>query len=156
MFKRLSIRQKQMAIIMATSSAALLLAGAAFIIYEVISFPQAMTGNLSSLGSVIGNNSTAALEFNDPKDANDILSSLSKEHHVIAACIYDNHGQIFASYLRDKQPFTFPSAAASDSDQFSNSRLEIFRRIEKKKNGARAGSVYICSDASELTIRLRQ
>src|SRR4051812_25501219 len=156
MFKRLSIRQKQMAIIMATSSAALLLAGAAFIIYEVISFRQAMTGNLSSLGSVIGNNSTAALEFNDPKDAGDILSSLSKEHHVIAACIYDNHGQIFASYLRDKQPFTFPSVAASDSDQFSNSRLEIFRRIEKKKNGARAGAVYICSDASELAIRLRQ
>jgi signal transduction histidine kinase/ActR/RegA family two-component response regulator/HAMP domain-containing protein len=155
MFKRLSIRQKQMAIIMATSLAALLLAGAAFVIYEVISFREAMAGNLSSLASIIGNTSTAALDFNNHEDARDILKSLSKEHHVIAACIYDSRGRLFESYQRDRRPFSFPPPAA-DSHQFSNDQLEIFRRIENKKDGSRTGTVYICSDASELSIRLRQ
>src|SRR5678816_1069461 len=106
MLKRLSIRQKQMLIIMATSSVALLLAGVAFVVYEVISFRGAMTANLSTLASVIGNNSTAALKFQEPATAKELLSTLEQEKHIVAACVYDKDGDVFASYLRGDHPFT--------------------------------------------------
>src|SRR3954468_3295890 len=157
MFKRLSIRQKQMAIIMATSSVALLMAGAGFVLYEVLSFRQAMTTSLSSLASVIGNNCTAALDFEVPKEAKEVLSSLSKEPNVVAACVFDNRGRVFESYTRpDATGFKFPNPILTDSHEFSNNRLEVFQRIETRKDGRRVGTIYICSDATELWIRLRQ
>lgn len=154
MLKRLSIRQKQMVVIMATSSVALLLACGAFVIYELISFREAMTANLSSLASVIGNNCTAPLIFNDAKVAREILNSLNKEPHVRAACIYDKKGYIFATYIRDGQAFQFPRRSLTDTHQFSAEYLDLFRRIDSQ--GGRVGTIYVCSTTEQLSIRLRQ
>src|SRR5256885_10188148 len=141
MLKRLSIRQKQMAIVMATSSVALLLACGAFVIYEVISFRDAMTENLSSLASIIGNNCTAALSYNDARTAREVLNTLEKEPHIVAACVYDKEGFIFQSYVRDQKRFVFPAAARTDSHQFLDKRLSVFRRIDLK--GDRLRTVYV-------------
>lgn len=154
MLKRLSIRQKQMVIVMATSSVALLLACGAFVIYEVISFRDAMSDSLSSLASIIGNNCTAALSYNDPGTAREVLNTLDKEPHILAACVYDKEGFIFQSYSRDRKAFVFPPAARTDSHQFLNKRLSLFRRIDLK--GERLGTVYVCSSTEGLSIRLRQ
>src|SRR4051812_43288796 len=154
MFKRLSIRQKQMVIIMATSSAALLFACAGFVIYEIISFREALTNNLSSVASVIGNNCTSALHFDDHAAAKDVLNTLGRDHHNIAACIYDKQGRIYESYTRDSKPFDFPRSTLPDSHQFSKKYLDLFRRIDLK--GERLGTVYVCSKSEELSIRLEQ
>ncbi len=163
MLKRLSIRQKQLVVIMATSSAALLLACAAFVIYEVKSFRQAMTGNLSSLASIIGNNCTAALSFDDAGTAREVLSTLSRERHIVAACIYDRHGRVFESrkgqkavYTRDPGAFVFPPVAPTDTHQFADKYLEMYRRIEVPGDAGRLGTVYLRSDTDELSIRLEQ
>jgi PAS domain S-box-containing protein len=61
----MSIRRKQMLIIMGTSSVVLLLACAAFSIYEVITFRKAMVQNLSALAEMVGDNTAAALGKTD-------------------------------------------------------------------------------------------
>ena len=154
MFKRLSIRQKQMLIIMATSVVALLLAGVAFVAYEVISFRGGMTANLSALASVVGNNSTAALAYQDSATAREVLNSLNNEKHIVAGCVFDKDGQVFASYLRGEHPFIFPPAGTNDRHQFSGTHLELFRQVELK--GVRIGTVYLRSDLKGLSIRLRR
>ena len=155
MLKRLSIRQKQIVIIMATSSVALLLACAAFVIFEIRSFRESMISHLSSLAPLIGNNCTAALTFNDTNAAKEVLSSLSKERHIVAACIYEKHGKVFESYFRDQKPFVFPAPPPRDTHRFVDKHLEMFRPVEMKDVG-RLGTVYLRSDTEELSIRLER
>jgi len=154
MLKRLSIRHKQLVIIMATSTAALLLACAGFVSYEVFSFREAMTSNLSSVASLIGNNCTAALHFDDRAAATQVLNTLKGEHHIIAACIYDKNGRIYASYTQDQKPFPFPKPALTDSHEFGPKYFDLFRRIDH--GGERLGTSYVCASSDQLSIRVEQ
>jgi len=155
-FKRLSIRQKQMAILMATSTVALLMAGFGFVVYEVIAFRNAMAINLSSLASIVGENSTAALAYNGRSDATNNLNTLSNERNIVAAGLYDKRGQLFASFPQKKgSNFVFPGQPPGvDRHFFADERLHMFRRIYQK--GELEGTLYLCADATELSIRLRQ
>ena len=67
--RNLSLRRKQMLIIMLTSSVALLLACAAFVACDTISFRQQLVKKESTVGNVIANTITAAIDFNDAKTA---------------------------------------------------------------------------------------
>jgi signal transduction histidine kinase/ActR/RegA family two-component response regulator len=155
MFRNLSITRKQMVIATVASSVALLLACAAFVIYDVVSFRRVMVDNLASLAAVIGDSSTAALTFNDPFVAREILKSLNNQPHIVAACTYDKNGRPFASYHRNpaQKGLIFP-AAQPDGYEFGDDRLAMFRHIALK--GERLGAIYIQSDLEELADRLRQ
>jgi signal transduction histidine kinase/ActR/RegA family two-component response regulator/HAMP domain-containing protein len=151
MLHRQSIKRKLVLIIMLTSSIALLLAGAAFVVYELISFRQAMKDNLLSMASMVGETSTAALLFDDPATAKDILVSLGQEPHIVAACLYNKDGKPVAWYTRAKKQFSPPSPIA-DSYTFTSNDLHLFKQIRHK--GERLGTIYIQSDLEELTQRL--
>src|ERR1051326_4817017 len=101
LFRNLSLRRKQMLIIMLTSSVVLLLACAAFMAYDAMNFRNELVEKHSSIAQVIGNTVTAAIDFNDRKTAEESLSALQAEPTIVAACIYDRNGQVFATYQRD-------------------------------------------------------
>src|SRR5712692_4072971 len=100
-FRDLSIRRKLKLIIMFTSSVALLLACAVFITYDRYAFRLAKVHSLTTVADIIGSNSTAALTFNDPHSAKEILAALAATRHVEAACIYTPDGRVFAQYDRN-------------------------------------------------------
>ena len=155
MFVSRSIQRKQMLVIMLTSSVALLLACAAFLVYESIAFRRNMTEHLASLATIIGNNSTAALTFNDSNTAREILHSLRKEQHIVKACLYDKEGHPFAKYARDADQQGFePPGVLADGFEFSDHHLVLFDHVFLK--GERVGTVYIQSDLKEVTNRLHQ
>src|SRR5205814_5544992 len=74
-----SLKKKLMVIIMATSSVALLVACAAFVIYERAQYRKEVVDDLTVKAEVIGSQSTAALKFRDPKAATEILDKLKTE-----------------------------------------------------------------------------
>ena len=100
LLQNVSIQRKQMLVIMLTSTVALLLACTGFVTYEMAAFRREMTGNLSTLAQVIGNNSSGALDFNDQKAAQEMLSALRAEPNIVAACIYAKGDEPFATYRR--------------------------------------------------------
>src|SRR6266567_886839 len=100
-FQKASIQRKQTWIIMLTCCVALLLACATFVTYELLTFRKEMTRNLTTLAEIIGNNSTAALDFNDEKAAEETLAALRAEPNIVAACLYTKNGEVFARYSRD-------------------------------------------------------
>ncbi len=55
---------------------------------------------LAVLADVIGQNSTAALDFSDHRAAADVLEALRREPPVVSACLYDARGAIFSEYQR--------------------------------------------------------
>jgi len=151
--RKTSIKGKQTLIVMLTSGLALLLACVAFSSYELITFRAAMIDNLSTLAEIIGNNSSAALDFSDPKTAKETLSALQAEPNIEGACIYANKGEIFAVYDRPSDGITFiPPAPQTDRIYFTKNTLELFHPI--KHNGEMLGTVYVVSDLNALYSRL--
>jgi diguanylate cyclase (GGDEF)-like protein len=55
---------------------------------------------LATLADIIGQNSTAALDFNDKQDAATVLEALKREPHIVSACLYSGSGALFAEYRR--------------------------------------------------------
>jgi signal transduction histidine kinase len=154
-FRNASIQRKQMLVIMLTSVVALLLACAAFVTYEIVSYRQELVWSSSTLAEIIGNNSSGALDFNDSKTAEDMLSALRARPNIVAACIYSRDGSLFAKYLRRDlaKGFSVPKPEA-DGYRFTNDGLILFHSIEAK--GDRIGSICLVSDLGRLTARLRR
>ena len=73
-----------MAIIVATSSVALIVAAGAFASYDVITFEASMASNLGLLAESTGLISEASLVFDDPESAVDILAMLRAQSHVVS------------------------------------------------------------------------
>src|SRR6266702_893630 len=62
-----------------------------------------LDSRLATLADVIGQNSTAALDFSDRKAAAEVLDALRREPSVVSACLYDTTGSLFSEYQRDAE-----------------------------------------------------
>lgn len=129
LFRNTPIKRKLTLIILLTSAAALLLACGAFVTYEQIAFRTTMVRDFSITAEIIGSNSAAALSFNDANAAEQTLKGLSAQPHVVGACIYDNKGNVFATYQRAPQSVIKWPIAQSNGQRFSGDSLELFRQI---------------------------
>lgn len=105
-----AIQQKLINVIMVTSSAVTLLICISFFVYEIYTFRHATLRELETLGQIISSNSTAALAFEDPKAANEILSALKAENHIEAAGLYDKNNKLFSTYPHDLSRDALPLA----------------------------------------------
>ena len=157
-FRDLSIRQKLMVMGILASGAALLLACAAFLVYELLAFKEDMIRALSVRSEIIGANTASAILFNDENSAAETLSALKADPHTIAAGLYTRDNRIFATYVRDdqKEQVALPLHLAdqADGNRFEDDGLILFRKIVFK--GERIGTVYIHSDMTEMNARIRQ
>jgi signal transduction histidine kinase/DNA-binding response OmpR family regulator len=152
-----SIAQKLTWMNMLVSGAALLLACAAFIGYDTVTFRQAMVRNLSTQSQIIGSNTASALLFNDPQSAANTLSALKAAHNILSAAIYGPDGRLFASYSRDPGRDSPPSripAGQVETHSFKNREIVLVRPIVFQ--GKPTGIIYIRSDLEELDQRLEQ
>jgi len=151
-FKNTSIQRKQTLIIMLTSSVALLLACAAFVIYDVVNFRRELAGGVSVLAEAIGNNCAAAIDYNDPKTAAATLAALHANERVVAACVYNNDGGVFAVYRRDTNAVFVPPTAQAPAQKFTRDQLHLFRLIKQRE--ATSGTIFVATDLKDLSARL--
>lgn len=98
MFRKLSLRQRLILIIFATSVLSLAFAGVALFFLESHRTRQNLAKELESLAVLLGNRSSAALAFRDDRTAQENLESLSRLPQIGAACIFDENQLVFASY----------------------------------------------------------
>jgi len=152
MAARGSIRRKLTLVIMATSSIALLLAGAALLVYDQLSLRDHMRRDLSTLARIIGGNSTAALAFRDPAAARKVLAALEANPRIVRAAVYGPGGLLFAAYARDgsAQSQTPPEAGSG----FTAGRLLMAEPVLLE--GERLGTVTLESDLVEAGERMRR
>lgn len=150
--RNVPIRRKLMLIALLTTAGALLLAGAALILFNVLRFRREMVADLTSLADVVARNSTAVLSFGDPGSAADTLRSLSARKPIVAAALYDKEGRLFARY-RQGAEVEFPPRPGKDGSAAIAGGLVVFHPVRLK--GERIGTVYLRSDLSELVSRIR-
>jgi signal transduction histidine kinase/CheY-like chemotaxis protein len=153
LFNRLSIGRKVTVIIMLTCSVALGLACLVVTTYDTIRFRETLAADLDSLADALGQNSAAALLFEDPQAATETLRVLTAQRKIAAAAIYSQDGRIFAAYKQDQhRTFALP-ARRQDGSYFEGDHLLQFRTIELK--GEKVGTIYLDADLRDMKLRLR-
>jgi len=100
-FRDRAISQKVTIITMVITSSALLLAGLGIVTADSFLFRRGLQRDLSVLARIVADNSTAALEFDDPDAAAQTLAALRARTHVDAACVYRTDGALLARYARE-------------------------------------------------------
>jgi len=96
-----SIQRKLTLLMMLASSVALLVASAAFVANHYATLRSSTATELVALADVLASNSTATLSFHQATAAQELLASLARRPTVEYACLFDRHGNVFASYRRD-------------------------------------------------------
>lgn len=150
-----SIQGKLAFVIVCTSLAGLSLACLSFDFYERTSFRSSMTTELSTLADTLGANTAASLAFNDGKSAERMLEALHAERHIVAGCLYDSRGTLFAEYRREQSgaEFSLP-AMHQDGAIFGEDSLTLYRTIYL--GNEKAGTIAIVSDLGALQAKLKQ
>jgi signal transduction histidine kinase/ActR/RegA family two-component response regulator/HAMP domain-containing protein len=147
----ISIKRKLTLIIMVASTVAVLLVSGGFVAYELITYRQVMTRDLSTLAEVIGNQSTAALTYDDKAAAEEILGALNAKKHIVAAALYRD-GRLFAQYpMRPPAAGLFPASPATAGARFEPDHLLLFYEIRLK--GETIGVLFLKSDLQEMRER---
>ena len=154
-FRDLSIKWKLTWIILGTSTAALLLACVAFVGYELSTFRDRMVQGISTLAGVIGENSKAALIFQDSEAAEGTLAALGNEEQIVVAAVYGADGLLFAPYHRGDLTHHFPLPdRAGTGHRFEGDHLELFQEIFLDEE--KIGTIFLRTDMREMYSRLKQ
>lgn len=144
-----SFAHKMIWIALVTSGIASAILMASFLAYDLVSAHTQMQSHLAALAEVVGENSTAALVFDDKPAAREMLEALRTESPIVTACLYAQAGNLFAEYLRQPAVRRCPEWAGRWSTPGTFAAAE--RRLERK--GDFAGTIYIESDLSDLRMK---
>lgn len=101
-----SIARKMLTVALATTLAALLMAGTALLYYDAQTYRAQLISDLAGQADILARASAPALAFNDAKAARENLSLLRLRPSIVAGAIYRPTGERFATYIhssvRDK------------------------------------------------------
>ena len=144
----LSIKRKLLLTLIFPSVVSLLFAGLFLVVLELAEFQKNTRDDLSTLATIIGNRSTAALLFQDTALANENLGVLNTVPEVQVACLYDAHGAVFAKLLKvSYEGYACPPAINDEKTQFATVHLRIVQPIVV--DGDMLGTVYIHADFTQ-------
>jgi len=129
--KDIAIRKKLIAIQLLTVFIILLLYSVFNVINNLNVFQNFVIEELTSTAQIIGANSEAAISFMDNDAAEEILSSLSPEEHIVNAWIYDSEGNLFAKYSKEGySDFSFPKLEG-ESFEFNSGYIVLSQNIKQ-------------------------
>src|SRR5262245_54971452 len=97
-FSRSSISRTLLWTNMAVSGAVLAIACLALISYDLMTFRDSVTRNLSIQAGIIGSSTISALVFDDPDAARNTLTPLGDAPNIALARVYTKDGSLFAQY----------------------------------------------------------
>jgi signal transduction histidine kinase/CheY-like chemotaxis protein len=141
---------------MLTSSIALILSAASFLIYDLISFRHLLSQDLITQAEIIGYNSAGAMEFKDEPAATATLSALTAKEDIVAAVLYSRDGKMFAHYFRGNKtlPTLLPSRLQKKGYLFEGGYLEVFHDVTL--NGEHLGTLFLQSDMRQWSVRAKR
>src|SRR5258708_4040013 len=154
--QNLSIKRKLTLITMLTSSLALILSSASFLIYDLVACRHLIIQDLMTEAQIIGYNSAGAMEFKDEAAATATLSALTAKEDIVTAVLYKPDGKIFAHYSRGNiaLPANLPSHLQEQGYRFEKGYLDVFHDVTL--NGEHVGTLFLQSDLRQWSQRARR
>ncbi|HXM79527.1 MAG TPA: ATP-binding protein [Thermoanaerobaculia bacterium] len=148
-----TVQRKLIIAILGTSITVLAIFCSVFITYEYVSFRKDIVRGLATRGGIIAANSTAALAFQNEADAREVLSAFRMDPHIVAACLYDRDGRVFAKYPADAPTESFPPPPRLDGGRFEGEHVVV--SLPVAQGNRQLGTVYLKSDLSAMSERFR-
>jgi PAS domain S-box-containing protein len=151
---KLSIEQKITAIIMSTVVANLLLIAVVILVWDFYVDRKELFGQVVSIADILGQNSAAAIVFEDKAQATLVLEALRANEAVIAASLYDNEGKLFAFFIEENYQagVNIPRYAGDDAILLKDRAIYTYRPV---RVGERlVGTVFVKATLSPLFIKL--
>lgn len=133
---------------MLVAGAVLFLTCAAFFVYEYITYRDITKKELQILGQITSSNSASALYLENKPDAYALLSALKAQKHLVAACLFDKNGKLFASYPVSMPSQYVPSLIGKTGYRFRGKSIEGFEPVIQY--GKRIGTLYVLSDTRAI------
>ncbi len=147
-FAQVSLKRKLLIVFMSTAIVALLLACTAFVLNDIRLLKKISQAALAGQAQLLGNNSTAALRFQDPEAGQETLSSLKLQSEYLIGALYDEKGNLFASYKNTDAHTVPPHRNLIDLDNLSYNYLAVHHTIIHHSQPI--GSIYLLSNISSL------
>ena len=141
MLRSYSIRNKMFVIVLSTTLVALAVALVGNVAGDIWTYHRGLVTEMTTQSTLLGRMTAPALAFDDPKLATSNLHLFDTWPNIEAAAIYDEHGKLFASYVRPGHGKDLPVLPEADGAQVDGARLNVFRRIVGE-NGI-VGTVYM-------------
>jgi PAS domain S-box-containing protein len=137
-----SIRSKLNFILIATTLVALFVAAAALLAFDLRKQRQAIEQDLVVQADVIALTSAPALAFSDPKVAAENLSVLRAKPGALGAALYDEKGDLFASYRPGGAgALQLPGSARATDLRVEDGSAIAWRPV--MSNNERVGTIYL-------------
>ena len=150
----LPIRHKLTLYLLVIVSVVLLLCSTAFVVNDVRLIRSSMRERVLALAEVMGANSAAALSFNDPATAGDVLASLRQDPTIVFACTYDASGKVMATYKAPGATGEAPPPGQEGAVFTPDGYLDVFQPVIQDRE--RLGTVYLRASMAGLDAQLRR
>jgi PAS domain S-box-containing protein len=158
-FRDAPLKRKLMLLVMAASVVVVMVAFLAFAVSEAISSRRSLRQEITALGEIVGANTAAAVTFNDRKAAEETLSALRANPHIVATYVLVNDGLVFAKYIatnagRDPQKnLEIPPRLMERTDSFWSWNSDLKAVIPIFLDGQKVSTVVVLADMKELRSR---
>jgi signal transduction histidine kinase/ActR/RegA family two-component response regulator len=147
-----AIRRKLSTITLVTCGVALLLTTLLFLLGEFLVIRKASLQQLQTLSEAIASNSTAALAFDNPEDAANVLAAFRSDPHIQVAGLYKADGSLFASYPASVALGELPEKAGARGYRFAGGNL--IGVAEVREGQQVLGTLFVRSDLKAIYERL--
>ena len=158
-FRDAPLKRKLMLLVMAASVVVVMVAFLAFAVSEAISSRRSLLQEITALGEIVGANTAAAVTFNDRNAAEETLSALRANPHIVATYVLANDGLVFARYTarnagRDPQgkPET-PTGLMERTDSFWSWNSGLKAVVPISLDGQKVSTVVVLADMKEFRSR---
>lgn len=155
-FNNISIKYKVIIIIITVTLLSQVIAAFFYVRYDKNEFREKNLQSLEIVSQIISNNLTAALIFNDSKQAEDILKSLKAEPHIKLASIFNEKKQPFANFNRDTINSIYPQSYLKfiDTTVINELSIKILRPIfDESDSKSVIGYIFLDRDLKDYEIR---
>ena len=142
-FHRMPLRGKFLLILVLTSALSLFFACSVLVFNDLLEIRNSLVERLSDQAGLIGENSSAALVFQDIEAAREILSAFRHQPNILQAVLFTTKGDILSQYQPGPPP-VFIDAFDQPIYQLSWQSIEIYRKIYL--NNDHVGTIYLLSN----------
>ena len=151
---RISAKRRQTLIIFLAASGLILMVVIPFFFSDINRFRRNTVATVAMIAELVGENCSAALDFNQPQTASQVLSTLHAQRDVVGAYVYTQAGKLLATYPDDAVTANSAPPPQPTGYKMEGSRLIYFRTIEAK--GEPLGTLCIISSLDDLSRRITQ
>ena len=153
-FRNLSIRWKLMVITATVCCGVVAGTAGVFAAFEVMRYQTALKEGLSGDANLVGASLTGDLYFRNRVSASNTLNTLRAKPGILAAAVYNDKNERYASYQLPTAGITLPDLPDPDGWTYSPGRVQFVQPIVD--SGGRQGTLILVASLHEMQVRLQR